>query len=119
MYVYVLELNGNKYFVGQTNLPVNISFEKYSNDTIPLWIDKYWPIGFIEIIPDCDEYDADKQTIKYMQKYGIDNVRGGTFSAPILSRHNRKTIEDIIFKDDRVLCSDFKDKCCIRNRCLE
>ena len=79
-------------------MPVNLKFENYINNNPPSWIQRYSPIGFIEIIPDADEYDVDKYTIQYMQKYGIDNVRGGTFNSPVLPRHNIKTIEDIILK---------------------
>lgn len=43
------------------------------------WTKKYIPIKVIELIPDCDDYDEDKYTLKYMQKYGINNVRGGSF----------------------------------------
>jgi hypothetical protein len=40
---------------------------------------KYKPIEPLELIPNCDDYDEDKYTRKYMDKYGIDNVRGGSF----------------------------------------
>ena len=45
----------------------------------------YKPNRLIELVPDCDNFDEDKYTIKYMAKYGIDNVRGGTFCKITLS----------------------------------
>ena len=32
----------------------------------------------IEILSNCDDYDEDKITRQYMDKYGINNVRGGS-----------------------------------------
>ena len=43
------------------------------------WTKLYKPIQVLKIIPDCDDYDEDKYTRIYMDKYGIDNVRGGSF----------------------------------------
>ena len=40
---------------------------------------KYTPINVIKVIQDCIDYDEDKYTLMYMEKYGINNVRGGSF----------------------------------------
>ena len=50
----------------------------------------------LEIIPDCDVYDEDKYTIKYMEKYGINNVRGGSFCQIRLSDNNLITLNQMI-----------------------
>jgi hypothetical protein len=47
----------------------------------------------LEIIPDCDDYDEDKYTRKYMDKYGIDNVRGGSFCEVILGESTIQLLE--------------------------
>jgi hypothetical protein len=56
----------------------------------------YKPINVIETIHNCDDYDEDKYTLIYMKKYGIDNVRGGSFSNIELSENDIKTIEKMI-----------------------
>lgn len=79
--VYVLELMNNKYYVGSTaKITVNMDVVNYH---IP-WTQKYKPIRLLNIIYDCDKYDEDKYTRKYMDDYGLDNVRGGSFSSEYL-----------------------------------
>ena len=50
----------------------------------------------IELIQDCDNYDEDKYTLKYMEKYGINNVRGGSFCEIKLNKDNLTTIKKMI-----------------------
>ena len=58
---------------------------------------EYYEINnLIEFIKDCYENDADKYTIKYMEKYGINNVRGGSFCEIKLSDNNRITLNQMI-----------------------
>jgi len=79
--IYVLELTNNKYYVGST---AKITVDKnVVNYHIP-WTQKYKPIRILNIIYDCDKYDEDKYTRKYMDDYGLDNVRGGSFSSEYL-----------------------------------
>lgn len=49
-----------------------------------------------ELISDCDSFDEDKYTLKYMEKEGIDNVRGGSFSQIELSDEQIKLINQMI-----------------------
>lgn len=75
MYVYVLELTSGKYYVGKfDNLKNTTSF-----DTIP-WIYSHQITGINSIFPYENDSDIDKYTIQFMTKYGINNVRGGSFS---------------------------------------
>lgn len=78
VYIYVLELVDNKYYVGKTDNP-QFRLESHFNSNGAAWTKKYKPINIIELIPNCDDYDEDKYTLKYMEKYGINNVRGGSF----------------------------------------
>ena len=75
--IYILELMNNKYYVGST-ARIEVSMDDV-NYHIP-WIQKYKPIRILHVIYDCDKYDEDKYTRKYMDDYGLDNVRGGSFS---------------------------------------
>jgi len=43
-----------------------------------------------------DEFDEDKITVKYMSKYGIPSVRGGSFCQIYLSESNTLTLKQMI-----------------------
>jgi len=76
--IYALKLQNNKYYIGKTNNP-KFRIENHFNSSGSQWTRIYKPLEVIELISDCDEFDEDKITIKYMSKYGIENVRGGSF----------------------------------------
>tara|TARA_Y100000389_G_scaffold66748_4_gene62974 strand:- start:2499 stop:2999 length:501 start_codon:yes stop_codon:yes gene_type:complete len=78
VFIYVLKCQQNKYYVGKTNNP-NVRLETHNTREGSAWTKKYKPIKVIELIKNCDDYDEDKYTKIYMDKYGIDNVRGGSF----------------------------------------
>lgn len=78
VFIYVLQLQQGKYYVGKTNNP-RYRLESHFCEGGSVWTTIYNPIQVVELIPDCDDYDEDKYTRKYMDKYGIDNVRGGSF----------------------------------------
>lgn len=76
--IYILRLEQNKYYIGKTTNP-KFRIENHVDMNGSSWTKKYKPIGIDNIIPDCDDYDENKYTILYMDRYGIDNVRGGSF----------------------------------------
>ena len=83
VFIYILQLENNKYYVGKTNNP-QFRLEQHFNSTGSVWTTKYKPLSVLEMIKDCDEYDEDKYTRKYMDKFGVDNVRGGSFCEEVL-----------------------------------
>jgi len=95
VYIYCLALEKDKYYIGKTNNPQFRVQDHFSNNGTS-WTKKYRPIHLIEIIKDCDNYDEDKYTLQYMEKYGINNVRGGSFCEIVLTNSNITTIQQII-----------------------
>ena len=71
VYIYILQLEQGRYYVGKTNNP-QFRLEQHFNSTGSAWTSKYKPVSVETIIPDCDDYDEDKHTKKYMAKYGIE-----------------------------------------------
>jgi predicted GIY-YIG superfamily endonuclease len=95
VYIYILKLKNGKFYVGKTNNP-SARLAGHFGASNTAWTNKYRPLSVLEIIPDCDDYDEDKYTIKYMEKYGVNNVRGGSFCEVNLSEANIITLEQII-----------------------
>ena len=85
MKVYVLELEGGKYYVGKTT-NVERRFQQHlSGSSSSTWTRMFRPIKIINVIHECDGLDEDRITVKYMIKHGIHNVRGGPYISSKLS----------------------------------
>ncbi len=95
VYIYILELENNKYYIGKSNIP-DIRIENHLNSNGSEYTKVYKPLRLIEIINDCDDFDEDKYTLQYMDKYGVNNVRGGSFSEVQLSEENIRVITKMI-----------------------
>lgn len=95
VYIYILQLQDNKYYVGKTNNP-DVRLDKHFDGDGSTWTSKYPPLNIIDVISNCDDYDENKYTIMYMEKHGIDNVRGGSFCQVNLSKENIATLNKMI-----------------------
>jgi predicted GIY-YIG superfamily endonuclease len=76
--VYVLKLEGGRYYVGKSDDVVN-RYKQHMNGSGSAWTRKYKPIGVAKIIENVSVFEEDKITKEYMSKYGIDKVRGGSY----------------------------------------
>jgi cellular nucleic acid-binding protein len=91
VFIYTLQLEKGKYYVGKTNNP-QFRLESHFNSNGSEWTKIYKPLKVIEIKPNCDNYDEDKITRQYMDKYGINNVRGGSFVSVKLEKSVIETL---------------------------
>jgi hypothetical protein len=94
VYIYVIQLEDDKFYIGKTHNP-EFQLSRHFNPTGLAWTSKYAPVRVMELIKNCDEYDEDKYTRMYMDKYGIENVRGGTFCEEILSITTQSLLENM------------------------
>lgn len=79
LFIYMLKLTEDKYYVGKTFNNIAQRMEEHMTGNVSAWTKKYVPVEVIEVKAG-DEYDEDKFVLKYMKQYGIENVRGGSFS---------------------------------------
>lgn len=79
-HIYILKLINSKYYVGKTHNIEN-RYEQHVNGTGSAWTKKYKPLSIIKRIKSTSQFDEDKYVKEYMSKYGIENVRGGTYTS--------------------------------------
>ena len=93
--IYVLLLEDNRYYIGKSAV-IDLRLEQHFNDCGSSWTKKYKPIKVIEVVPNSDTFDEDKYTLKYMSKYGVDMVRGGSFCQIKLNDERIQIIEHML-----------------------
>ena len=101
--IYVLKCSNNKYYVGKTLTDVDKRFNTHKKGQGAIWTRKYRPIEILNVYKNCDHFDEDKYTKMYMDKYGIENVRGGSYTKVKLN-------DDVIKFLEKEL-SSIHDKC--------
>lgn len=92
MNIYVLLLEGDRIYVGKTlNLDRRMTehFEGYGS----AWTTKYKPIKLLYTTPGDNE---DYHVIRMMGQYGVDNVRGGSFSRIIMTDEDIRMAERLL-----------------------
>ena len=94
VFIYALQLEKGKYYIGKTNNP-QFRLKSHFNSNGSEWTKIYKPLSVLEIKPNCDDYDEDKITRQYMDKYGINNVRGGSFVSIKLEKSTIKTLKQM------------------------
>lgn len=93
MQVYALKLENNKYYIGKTSRYVVTRFEEHKSNSDLEWTAVHKPISIIENYYTNSEFEEDILTKKYMIKYGIDNVRGGSYVKMDLDDWQVKSLE--------------------------
>jgi predicted GIY-YIG superfamily endonuclease len=93
MNIYAIELDCNKYYIGKTSRDVNIRFQEHKNENGSEWTSFYKPVKIIEHYQSESPFEEDTLTKKYMMKYGIDNVRGGSYTKMLLDEWQIKSLE--------------------------
>lgn len=94
--IYILRLENNKYYIGKTN-NLEERLKAHDQRTGCAWTSKYKFVELIETIDTDNIFEEDKCTKEYMNKYGIDNVRGGSYCQISLSPSDKKCLERELF----------------------
>lgn len=105
--IYALQLESDKFYVGKTyrSEGAELRFQEHLSGRGSEWTKKYKPILIIESYEHDSNFEEDVLTKKYMMKYGIENVRGGSYTKIELEEwqrlsldHEFKSINDKCFK---------------------
>jgi predicted GIY-YIG superfamily endonuclease len=94
--VYVLSLEGGRYYVGKT---VNLikRYQEHLNGKGASWTNKYPPISLVSSIEGASPFDEDMVVKQYMAKYGIEKVRGGSYVKDVLAESEKHAIQKEIW----------------------
>jgi cellular nucleic acid-binding protein len=92
MIVYVIQLFDDKYYVGRTN-NLDRRIEEHKNGYGSEWTKKYQFIKLLKSINTNDLFIEDKYVKMYMNKYGINNVRGGSYSNIELNKEQENILK--------------------------
>ena len=102
--IYVLLLTDNYYYIGKTTKTVEGRFKEHLIGSAA-WTTLHKPIKIIETLTLINPMDEDIITKKYMLKYGIEYVRGGSYTKITLDdwmiqalKHEFSSIDDCCYK---------------------
>jgi predicted GIY-YIG superfamily endonuclease len=76
--IYILQLKDGKYYIGKSD-NVMKRYEEHLQGKGSKWTTMYKPISVVKVIENASPFEEDKITKEYMAKYGISNVRGGSY----------------------------------------
>lgn len=82
--IYVLKLADGKYYVGAAK-DINARYEQHKTGKGCKWTTAYPPVCILETIPNKTKIDEDAKLKEVMFRFGIDNVRGGSYCSIMLS----------------------------------
>tara|TARA_B110001454_G_scaffold219125_1_gene250190 strand:+ start:4904 stop:5374 length:471 start_codon:yes stop_codon:yes gene_type:complete len=98
-FIYILKLKESKYYIGKSKTQKTLfnRLKNHFNNNGAIWTKRYRPLEVIDIINIVDEkFIEDRFVFEYMKKYGIENVRGGSFCKIKLPVEEQKVIKRII-----------------------
>lgn len=76
-FIHILKLEENKFFIVQSKQNVIKTINNFKK--ISDWIQKYPYRSIMKEDLDPNQYSVNIWTLKYIEKFGLDNVRGGSF----------------------------------------
>ncbi len=85
-YIFVLGLEQEKYYVSITDM-ITFGIDNFDHEQT-VWTRIYKPIKMIEFLSGNQLQDIDDVVLRYMSRYGTENVRGGKFSELNLSKQD-------------------------------
>ena len=86
--INVIALEKGRYYIGKH------SISNILDGLGPTWVKTYKPVKLIKQISESYEYDT---LLEYMEKYGIDYVRGYIYISMELSEYDKNIINKLLF----------------------
>lgn len=99
--IYILALENDKYYVGKSN-NIEKRMKQHFTGRGAKWTKLYKPLIIIDIIHNCDDSDEDRYTKLCMIKFGVENVRGGSYCSINLTKNSIKYLEKEILNESTI-----------------
>ena len=90
--IYVLRLEGGRYYVGKSDC-IKDRVEQHMKGNGSAWTKKYKPLALDKLIKNVSPFQEDSITKEYMSKYGINKVRGSSYTQINLDTAQTEAIE--------------------------
>jgi hypothetical protein len=111
---YIIELQNNRWYIGYS-IDINRAIEDHRS----LWSMIHGPIVNIQRIETSRHDLLDVVVFKYMKMYGIDNVRGGSYTYIVLPDHQINYLKTNMCKYDISLkCQKCGRSCHLNDKCF-
>lgn len=83
--LYALKLEGDKYYIGKGDAQKRFQEHLSGGDKAAKWTQLHEPVSIAESRDVKSAFEEDAMTLEYMDKYGVENVRGGSYCQAELS----------------------------------
>lgn len=101
--VYVLRLSGGRKYVGISDDPMK-ALVMHKEGGVCAWTDRYRPESIMQIQRAISSDKLDHYVIRYMIQYGVENVRGGSWSTVRLTDADHRVIRNRISEERHDCC---------------
>jgi hypothetical protein len=101
-HIHLVRLTGGKYYVGRSTRSAPEYLLKHLNGRINEWTIDNPPLQVISSIPSTDYSDLDLYVLEYMLLYGMDNVRGGSYTNTHMEYLDYNFIRSELWKGDNL-----------------
>jgi cellular nucleic acid-binding protein len=91
--LYVLKLEKGKWYIGKS-ADIMKRYQQHLTGSGSAWTSKYPPKSLVESRPITSTHDENNVTKDYMKKYGVENVRGGSYTQVVLDDSTISVLEN-------------------------
>jgi predicted GIY-YIG superfamily endonuclease len=92
--IYAIRCNNDRYYVGRTNRLLEERVLEHFTNNGSSWTKMYPPDEVVESFESENPLDEDACVKKYMKKYGVENVRGGSYTQINLPEYKLKSLKE-------------------------
>ena len=104
--IYILRLEAGRFYIGKSNnASVATRFLEHLKGNGSAWTKLYKPISIDRTIVGISDFQENKITKEYMSRYGIDKVRGGSYTEVVLSEAHKRSLEKDIW-GEKTVCTN-------------